>query len=147
LNSRNKKLGTRPHLVWYIQGLHNKAKETLGCALAQEVSRRPPTEAARVRAQVRSCWIFGGQSGTGAGFLRVLRFTLPILSPSNSPNSSIIQGWYSRPNSGRPTKWTQSHPTPPQKTKKERPLLGGMGKANRQVTPLRLLLIAQTRDQ
>jgi hypothetical protein len=29
-----------------------------------------------------------------------------------SPSPFIIRGWYSRPNSGRRTKWTQSHLTP-----------------------------------
>jgi hypothetical protein len=33
----------------------------------------------------RSCRILGGESGSGAGFLRVLRFLLPI-----APYSSII---------------------------------------------------------
>jgi hypothetical protein len=32
-----------------------------------------------------SCGICGGQSGTGAGFLRVLRFPLPILIPPTAP--------------------------------------------------------------
>jgi hypothetical protein len=41
---------------------------------------------------------------------RLLRFPLPILIPLNAPHSSI-RGWYNRPNSGRRTKWTQSHPT------------------------------------
>jgi hypothetical protein len=41
-------------------------------AVAQAVSRR-------LRALVRSCGICGGQSCTGAGYLRVLRFPLPIL--------------------------------------------------------------------
>jgi hypothetical protein len=45
-------------------------------AIAQAVSHRFPTAAARVRAQVRSCWIFGGQSDTGVGFLRELWFPL-----------------------------------------------------------------------
>jgi hypothetical protein len=52
-----------------------------GRAIAQAVSRRLPTAEARVRAQVRSCGICGGQSGTGAGFLRVRRFPLPFLIP------------------------------------------------------------------
>jgi hypothetical protein len=81
--------------------------------IAQAVSRRLPIAAARVRAQVRSCGICGGQSGTGVGFFRVLRFPLPILIPQIAPHSSsIIRGCYIRPISGRRTKWTQSHPTP-----------------------------------
>jgi hypothetical protein len=45
------------------------------------------------------CGICGGQSGAGAGFLRVLRFLLPIFIPSISPQSpsSIIWGLYNRP--------------------------------------------------
>jgi hypothetical protein len=42
-------------------------------------------------------WICGGQNGTGARFVRVLRFPLPILIPPNAPYSSIIRGWYNRP--------------------------------------------------
>jgi hypothetical protein len=84
-----------------------------GRAIAQAVSRRLPTAAARVRAQIGSCGIYGGQTSTGARFLRVLRFALPILIPPTDPRSSpsIIRGWYNRPVSGRRTKWTQSHPT------------------------------------
>jgi hypothetical protein len=81
-----------------------------GRTIAQAVSCRLPTAADRVRARVRSCGICSGQSGTGAGFLRILRFPLPILIPSIAPlsPSSIIRGWYSRPNSGRRTKCTKS---------------------------------------
>jgi hypothetical protein len=53
--------------------------------IAQTISRRLPTAAVRDRAQVRSCEICGGQSATGAGFLRVLLFPLPII-PSILPH-------------------------------------------------------------
>jgi hypothetical protein len=67
------------------------------------VSRRLPTEAARVRAPIRSCGICGGQSGTGSGFLRLLGFPPPIRIPPIAPqsSSSIIWGWHNRPDSGR----------------------------------------------
>jgi hypothetical protein len=83
------------------------------CADREAISRRLPTAAARVRAQVMSCGICGVQSGIGAGFIRVLRFPLPTLIPPTAPlSSSIIRGSYNRSVSGRRTKWTQSHPTP-----------------------------------
>jgi hypothetical protein len=44
------------------------------------VRRWLPTAAARVRVRA-ACRVRSGQSGTGAGFLRVLRFPLPISSP------------------------------------------------------------------
>jgi hypothetical protein len=47
-------------------------------AIAQAVSCRLPTAADQVRCQVSSCGICDGQSGIGAGFLRLLRFPLPI---------------------------------------------------------------------
>jgi hypothetical protein len=87
---------------------------TYGTALTKQVSRRLPTVAALVRAQVRQCGICCGQSGTGEGFLRVLLFLLPILIPPTVPHSSsIARGWYNRPVSGRRTKWTHSL-APPQ---------------------------------
>jgi hypothetical protein len=80
--------------------------------IAQAVSRWPPTAATRVRAQDTSSRICGGENGTGAGFLRVLGFTLPILIPPTATHSSsVIWGWYSRRISGRRAKWTQSQPT------------------------------------
>jgi hypothetical protein len=64
-----------------------------GRAIAQAVSRWLPTAAARVRDQDRSCGMCGGLSGTGAGFLRVLRFPLSVLIPPTAPrSSSVIQG-------------------------------------------------------
>jgi hypothetical protein len=58
-----------------------------GRAMAHAVSCWLPTAAARVRARVWLNGICGGQSGAGAGFLRVLRFPLPIFIPPNSPSS------------------------------------------------------------
>jgi hypothetical protein len=72
-----------------------------------------PTASAKVRAQLRSCGICGGQSGTGTRFLRVLRVSLLIITPiAAHALSSIIRGWYNSPNSDWRTKSTQSHPSP-----------------------------------
>jgi hypothetical protein len=57
----------------------------VGPCVAQAVSRCLPTAAARVRVRA-ACGFCGGQSGTRAGFLRVLRFPLPIIPPI-SPSS------------------------------------------------------------
>jgi hypothetical protein len=67
--------------------------------LGQAVSRWLSTAAARVRARVWTYGICGGQSVTGAGFLRVLRFPLPIFIPPIAPQSpsSVICDWYNRP--------------------------------------------------
>jgi hypothetical protein len=54
--------------------MNRMSKGAFGRAIAQAVSRRLPTAAARVRAQVRSCGICGGQSSTRVGFLQVFRF-------------------------------------------------------------------------
>jgi hypothetical protein len=62
-----------------------------GRAIAQAVSRWLPIAAARVRARVSQVGC-GGQGGAGAGFLRVLRFPLPIFIPPNSPSSSQSAG-------------------------------------------------------
>jgi hypothetical protein len=66
-----------------------------GRAVAQAVSRCLPTAVARVRVRA-ACGVCGGQSGTGAGFLRVLRFPLT----NHSINFSIIiitRAWHNRP--------------------------------------------------
>jgi hypothetical protein len=62
----------------------------MGPAIAQGVSRWPPTAAARVRARVRSGGICGRQSGAGTGFLQVLRFPLPIFIPPIVPQSPVV---------------------------------------------------------
>jgi hypothetical protein len=66
-----------------------------GRAIAQVISHRLPTAAARVK----SCGICGGQSGTRAGVLLVLGFPLPIFIPPIAPQSpsSIIWVRYTRP--------------------------------------------------
>jgi hypothetical protein len=56
-----------------------------GLAVAQAVSRWLPTATARVHIRA-ACGFCGGQSGAGAGFLRVLRFPLSNILP-NSPSS------------------------------------------------------------
>jgi hypothetical protein len=105
-------------ILWNWQGKERypvRVWALLLLLIYKELSPDPASDyaAARARSQVRSCGICAGQSGTGAGFLRVLRFPLPILIPPTTPHSSaVIRGWYNRPNIGRRTKWTQSHPTP-----------------------------------
>jgi hypothetical protein len=49
------------------------------------------TSAARVRAQVSLCGICGGQSSNEAGFLRVVRFPLPLIPPT-APHSASAAG-------------------------------------------------------
>jgi hypothetical protein len=77
-----------------------------GHAITQAVGSWFHTAAARVRARVKSCGICGGQSGTGAGFLRVLRFPLQIFIPPIAPQTPSSR-----------TKWTHYHPTKSNKNK------------------------------
>jgi hypothetical protein len=67
-------------------GLTTIANEPLGRAVVQAVSRWLPTSAARVRVRI-ACDVCGGQSGTGAGFLRELRFPPSIIIPPISTSS------------------------------------------------------------
>jgi hypothetical protein len=85
----------------------SKTTPSPGRTIAQAVSRCIPTTAARVQSRVWSSGICGGQSGAGAGFLRVLQFPPPIFFPSNSPGAG-----YNRPTSGRRAEWIQLESTP-----------------------------------
>jgi hypothetical protein len=70
-----------------VRGLNVKA----GRAIAQAVSRRVPTAAARAQNPGLVMWDFVmNKSGARAGFLRELRFPLPIYIPSPSPQSSSL---------------------------------------------------------
>jgi ribosomal protein S14 len=73
--------------------IKNYTNNMQGRAVAEAVSRWLPTPAARVRARAE-CGVCGGQSGTGASFLRVLRFPLRIIPPislsSKSPGACTI---------------------------------------------------------
>lgn len=51
-----------------------RTREVGGLFIAQAVNRRLPTLGGRVRSQVNSFRISGGQTVTGTGFLRALRF-------------------------------------------------------------------------
>jgi hypothetical protein len=62
-----------------ITGRHKETR-FIGLAVAQAVSRWFATAAARVRVRA-GCGVCGEQSGIGTGFLRVLRFPLPIIPP------------------------------------------------------------------
>jgi hypothetical protein len=100
------------HNVYYDYGLTSFE----GCAIVQAVSRQLPAAAARFRAQDRLCGICGEQSGTGTGFLRVLRFALSILIPPTahlSPGAGTIGQLVADVLSGL-------SPTPPQETKKKK---------------------------
>jgi hypothetical protein len=61
--------------VNFIQLKHISNVYRHGSAMAQAVSRRPPTAEARVRSRLSPCGICGEQSGTGTGF---------------SPSSSVL---------------------------------------------------------
>jgi hypothetical protein len=74
--------------------------------MAQADSHRIPTVEVCVQAPVRSSGICGWERGIGLGLLQVRWFPLPILTLPIAlySSSSIIQGWYNSPSSGRHTK-------------------------------------------
>jgi hypothetical protein len=59
-----------------------------GRAIAEAVSRWLPIAAARVQSRVWSSGICDGQSGVGAGLLRLLPFPLPFIPPNSSSSQS-----------------------------------------------------------
>jgi hypothetical protein len=76
---------------------HNNIKMRFGRNVDETVSSRLDTAVARVRARIKSCGICV-QSGSGADFLRVLPFPLPLIHSTYRPQSSpsIIQSWCNR---------------------------------------------------
>jgi hypothetical protein len=79
LKKSNDLFGTRTRDLLHRTVTYQKTQSILrykaGRAIAQVVSRRLSTAAARVRAQFMSCGICCGQSATGAGFHQVLGFS------------------------------------------------------------------------
>jgi hypothetical protein len=73
--------------------------------------------------RVTACGTCGGSSGTGAGFLQVLGFPLPMIPPTAlHTSSSITRGWYSGPNSADAP--SELNFTQPQEAKGTPTLLG-----------------------
>jgi hypothetical protein len=74
-----------------VQVTVDSATLSVGRAIAQAVSCRLPTAAARVQTPGLVMWDFVmDKSGVGSGFLRELRFPLPIYITSASPQSSSL---------------------------------------------------------
>jgi hypothetical protein len=91
-------------VLWTVGGASRSAavrvvpilsKTVFGIAAAQVVSHRLSTAAARFLTQVLSCFICGGQIGTGAGFTST---RVPPAKAYFTDCSTLIQGgWYNRP--------------------------------------------------
>jgi hypothetical protein len=80
-----------------------KSALNVGGAVALAVSRWLPTAATRVRAQVCSCGIRGGQSGIAASFLQALRFPSLLIPPTAPHPSSSGAGTVGQPVAGVPS--------------------------------------------
>jgi hypothetical protein len=97
----------RVHTSYNETGINTGA-----AAIAQAISRRLPTAAARVRSQVTSVGFVVDKVALGQVFSEHFGFLCKFSFHRLLQNHChIVWGWYNRPNSGRPTKWTQSHPT------------------------------------
>jgi hypothetical protein len=93
--------------LWEFDEVHTESR-----AIVQAVSNWLPTAASRVRAQVTTCGICGGQSGAGAALSEFFGFPWQSSFHEIAPQSpSIIWDWCKRPISGRRTKCTNSHRT------------------------------------
>jgi hypothetical protein len=81
----------------------------------QAVSRPHSTAAARIQSEIRSYGIYGGQSGTGENFLRVLHFLMssrPALGSTQPPIQGVPGALF--PGVKRP--WRETHHSPPAST-------------------------------
>jgi hypothetical protein len=89
--------------VFLLRSIILPSHVCLGRAIAQAVSRWLPTGGPGFEPGSAHVGFCGGQSGAGAGFLRVLRFPLPISIPPIAPKIILIyhRGLYNRP------KWPQ----------------------------------------
>jgi hypothetical protein len=59
-------------------------------SIAQAVSRLISISATRVRSQLKSCRICGGQSGARAVLLQVLQLPLPVFIPPTASHSLVV---------------------------------------------------------
>jgi hypothetical protein len=75
----------RANLIHSLKAPSN-GNNKVDLAVAQAVSRWLPAVDARVRVRA-ACMVYGEQSGTGAVFLRVLRFSLSFIIPPTYPSS------------------------------------------------------------
>jgi hypothetical protein len=77
----------------------------LGRAVAQAITRRFPTPAARAQSQVRLCGFVIDKQMLGQVFSEYFSFPChPLHRLLNIQLPPIIRGWYIRPNSGQRTR-------------------------------------------